>query len=361
MTNREKEILEWIKENPFISQNELAEKAKITRSSVAVHISNLIKKGMIIGKGYVVKETNSIVVIGGSNIDICAESYDTLREFDSNPGKVSTSFGGVARNIADNLTRLGENVEFISIFGDDINGNELKRNCKLLGMNIDNSLTVPNSVSSTYISILDKNKDMKVAISAMDISENFTIDFIENRRAVIESGKLCIVDTNLPEETLKYLANSFEVPLFLDCVSTIKALKVREFIGKFHTIKPNKLEAESLSGIEIKDDDDLERCANFFLEKGVKQVFISLGEKGVYFSNGDEKGRLAPFSTKILNTNGAGDAFMAGISHGYINEYSIEESCKIGVACSTLAISSLKTISDDMSLENVNRIKEENL
>lgn len=360
MTNREKEILEWIKENPLISQSELAEKAQITRSSVAVHISNLIKKGKIIGKGYVVKESPNIVVIGGSNIDICAESYNELKDFDSNPGRVSTSFGGVARNIADNLARLGETIEFISVFGDDVNGTELKKNCKALGINIENSLTVTNSVTSTYISILDNNKDMKIAISAMDISENFTIDFIESKRAVIESGNICIVDTNLPKDTLEYIAKNFEVPLFLDCVSTTKALKVKEFIGKFHTIKPNKIEAEILSGIKIENELDLDKCANFFLEKGVKQVYISLGENGVYYSNGEEKGKLNPFPTKILNTNGAGDAFMAGIAQGFVNNNTIKEACRTGVACSTLAISSLKTISDDINLENVNRIKEEN-
>ena len=78
MTSREKQILHWIKENPMISQEELAQKANIARSSVAVHISNLMKKGQIAGKGYIVKDDLYAVVVGGVNIDICGQSFSLL-------------------------------------------------------------------------------------------------------------------------------------------------------------------------------------------------------------------------------------------------------------------------------------------
>lgn len=361
MTNREKEILKWIEENPFISQSELAEKADIARSSVAVHISNLIKKGKIIGKGYIIQKKSFVSVIGGTNIDISAQSYSSLRDYDSNPGKVNTSFGGVGRNIADNLSRLDQDVELITVLGDDFNSEEIKRNCKSLGINISNSLMIPNSPTSTYISILDDNNDMKLAISAMDLYDNLTIDFIKSKKEILDESKLCIIDTNIPEETIRYIVDNFSIPLFLDCVSTTKALKIKNFIGKFHTIKPNRIEAEILSGIDIIDQNSLEKCTNFFIQKGVKQVFISLGEKGVFYSNGETSGHMKPFKTEVVNTTGAGDAFMSGIAYSYLENLDIIESCKNGIACAAIAISSEKTISDNMSLENINRIKEENL
>lgn len=360
MTNREKEILFWIEENPLISQNELAEKANITRSSVAVHISNLIKKGKIIGKGYILQKQSFISVIGGTNIDISAGSYSTLKDFDSNPGFVETSFGGVGRNIADNLSRLEENVDFISIFGDDFYSEEIKKNCKTLGINISNSLTIPNSPISTYVSILDVNRDMKIAISAMDLYDSFSIDFIQSKKEIIEESALCIIDTNIPKETIEYIVNNFNVPIFLDCVSTTKALKVKDFIGAFHTIKPNLLEAEALSGIKITDNKSLEECAQFFIDKGVKQIFISLGEKGVFYSNGKSSGLHPAFSVNIKNVTGAGDAFMAGIAYGYTHSLIIKESCNFGIACASIAIESSKTISDEMNLKNVNLKQEEN-
>ncbi|MBC2851152.1 winged helix-turn-helix transcriptional regulator [Cetobacterium sp. 8H] len=361
MTNREQEILKWIEENPFISQAELAEKADIARSSVAVHISNLIKKGKIIGKGYIIQKKSFISVIGGTNIDISATSYSPLKDYDSNPGKVNTSFGGVARNIADNLSRLNQDVELLTVLGDDFNSDEIKRNCKTLGIGISNALTMPNSATSTYISILNDNKDMKIAISAMDLYENLTIEYIKSKKDIIEESKLCIIDTNIPKETIDFIVNNFNIPIFLDCVSTTKALKIVDIIGKFHTIKPNKLEAEAISGIKITDSASLQKCAEFFINKGVKQVFISLGEKGVFFSNGKIYSQHQSFKTSILNTTGAGDAFMAGIAYSYIEGLDILESCRNGIACATIAISSDKTISDNMNLENINIIKEENL
>ena len=74
MTRRERQLLEWIRENPCISQQELADKAGITRSSAAVHISNLMRKGYIAGRGYLLREAPYIAVVGGVNMDIGAVS-----------------------------------------------------------------------------------------------------------------------------------------------------------------------------------------------------------------------------------------------------------------------------------------------
>ncbi|MGL4947124.1 MAG: carbohydrate kinase [Cetobacterium sp.] len=361
MTNREKEILKWIEENPLISQSELAIKANITRSSAAVHISNLIKKGKIIGKGYILQKNNFVSIIGGTNIDISAHSYKPLKEYDSNPGIVTSSFGGVGRNIADNLSRLKQNVELITVLGDDFNSNEIIKDCKSLGIGISNSLKIPNSSISTYISVLDNNNDMKIAIAAMDLYEHMTIDFIKSIKEVLEESKICVVDTNIPESTIEYIVNNFNIPIFLDCVSTTKAIKIKNIVGKFHTIKPNKIEAEVLSGIKITDANSLEKCASFFINKGVKQIFISLGEDGVFYSNGEKSGHVKSYKKQISNTTGAGDAFMAGVIYSFLENLDIIDSCKNGIACASIAISSHKTISDNMSLENMNNLREENL
>ena len=111
MTQRERQILKWIEENPLISQQELAEKAGITRSSAAVHISNLMKQGHIAGKGYIVRTAPYAVVVGGVNLDIGGRSFGKLVPADSNPGQVRTSLGGVGRNIAHNMALLGMDVK----------------------------------------------------------------------------------------------------------------------------------------------------------------------------------------------------------------------------------------------------------
>ena len=129
ITGRETEILQWIRENPLISQNELAEKAGITRSSVSVHISNLIKKGLILGKDYVTGGSKPVTVIGAVNIDISASASASFRKADSNPGKIKVSAGGVGFNIASNSALLGIPVCFISAFGGDTHASFLKHKC----------------------------------------------------------------------------------------------------------------------------------------------------------------------------------------------------------------------------------------
>ena len=118
MTQRERQILQLIESDPMIPQQDLADALGITRSSVAVHISNLIKKGYIAGKGYVLRTGRYVVVVGGVNIDIGGQSFSSLVTADSNPGRISMSLGGVGRNIAHNLSLLGTDVRLLTAFGD---------------------------------------------------------------------------------------------------------------------------------------------------------------------------------------------------------------------------------------------------
>lgn len=360
MTNREKEILRWIEENPFISQNELAEKADITRSSVAVHISNLLKKGKISGKGYILPKKSYITVIGGANIDIAGIPHGLLREHDSNPGKVAFSLGGVGRNIAENLARLDQHVEFLTILGDDPYGEEIIRTAREQGMGISHAMVIKNANTSTYLFILDEKKDMKIAIAAMDLYDKMNTEYLASKMTVVNNSQLCIADTNIPEEILRYLVDKSEVPVFVDCVSTAKTAKITNFIEKFHTVKANKLEAETLFGKKISSDSDLKEAADFLLQKGVQQIFISLGEEGVFYANSSESGKLPAFRCKVVNATGAGDAFMAGIATGFIQSTHIKDVCLMGIAAATIAVGSEETISREMNMDNLKKIREEN-
>lgn len=360
MTLREKEILEWIQENPLISQEELAKKANITRSSVAVHISNLIKKGFIQGRGYVLQNQPYAVVIGGANMDIAGMSFKELVLKDSNPGKLNFSMGGVGRNIADNLCRLDIKTELLTLLGNDLNGQNIKNQCQELGIGMNYTDILEDTSTSCYLSVLDDTGDMAVAIADMAIYDKLDIQFIKERESIIRGSSLCIVDTNIPKETLEYIVENFETPIFLDPVSTVKSLKIKDFIGKFHTIKPNQIEAEKLLNMEIKDESDLEMAGAKFLELGVKNVFISLGAEGVFYKNANTSGKIkATGKIKVANATGAGDAFMAGIAYAFLHNLSIEEAVKTGIATSLIAISSEETINKNMSVELINKYRED--
>ncbi|WP_027309018.1 PfkB family carbohydrate kinase [Caloramator sp. ALD01] len=354
MTNREREILELIKKNPFITQEEIASKLKIARASVAVHITNLMKKGYILGKGYIINIDEYVLVIGGANVDIQGFPKEKLRYKDSNVGILNMSLGGVGRNIAENLARLNVNVKLITAIGDDMYGRKILEHSKNIGIDMSHSLIVSDENTSTYLSILDEDGDMAVALSCMDICDRIGVDFIKSKKKIIEGSRVCIVDTNIPKETLEVIAELEDVVLFLDTVSTKKAQKVKDFIGKFHTIKPNRYEAEILTGIYVDNVDKAKKACEVLLNKGVERVFLSLGEDGVVC--GDSQGIFKIDMPKVcvVNATGAGDAFLAGLVFSYINDYSMEASAKFAMAAAAIALSSKDTISNKMTIQNVN-------
>ncbi|WXR62393.1 PfkB family carbohydrate kinase [Peptostreptococcaceae bacterium AGR-M142] len=360
MTKREKQLLDLIKQNPLISQKELAEELNITRSSVAVHITNLLKKGYIVGKGYILREQGYVCVIGGSNIDIQGFPNFVLKEHDSNPGRVKISLGGVGRNIAENISKLQIPVKLISALGNDVYGNKILEEARISGINMEDSLIFQDESTSTYLSILDEQGDMKVAIAHMDVIDKMTIEFIRDKSHVIKNSKVCVLDTNLPEHILDYIVNNYsETKFFLDTVSSKKAEKVKRLIGKFHTIKPNKIEAEILSGMKINTKEDVKKAGKYFLAQGVKRVFISLSGDGLYYLDENNEGFMENKDVEVVNATGAGDAFSAGLVYTFLQNYNIEESAKFCMGAAIMAISHEDTINPNLSYENILKIMKE--
>jgi pseudouridine kinase len=356
MTNREKELLELIRKNPAISQNELADTLGITRSSVAVHITNLIRKGYILGKGYILKDEDYICVLGGANIDIIGIPNKQLILADSNPGQIKVTLGGVGRNIAENLVHLGAPTKLISAVGEDIYGKKILEHAGKIGLDMKNSLVLNQMPTSTYLAILDENGDMKAAINQMDIIDEITIDFIQGKRQVIENSKICIIDTNIRSEVIHYVLDNYKnTVFFLDTVSSRKAMKVKDKIGLFHTIKPNKIEAELLSGIKIEKEADMVKASEYFLEQGVKQVFITLGAEGVFYHDGSTHRLIPNPKVEVVNATGAGDAFIAALAFSYFNNYDIDTSARFSMSAAILALSCEETINPNISEENVNK------
>lgn len=279
-----------------------------------------------------------IIVIGGINIDIEGCPRKTLVPSDSNPGDIAISYGGVGRNIVENAARLGADVGMISLTGDDFLGNNARDHLAGLGVDVSGIVHVNGCNTGMYLSILNHENDMAVAICNMDILERVTPAFLEDKLHQLTESEIVGVDCNLDFATLDYITNSLHVPLFLDPVSASKAERVKPIIGRFHTIKPNRIEAELLSDIKIVDDASLRQVGSWFCRQGVKRVFISLGEDGVYYRDESGEGIVGTSPVKLVSATGAGDAFSAAILVGHIKDFSAEDTAKLGVACASLAL-----------------------
>ncbi|MBQ1548782.1 MAG: winged helix-turn-helix transcriptional regulator [Lachnospiraceae bacterium] len=353
MTDREREIYELIAENPMISQEELAKKTGISRSSVAVHISNLMRKGFIIGKGYVMQQPGHITVFGAANIDIGGKPFNSLVQKDSNPGQVRTSLGGVGRNIAYNLSLLGNSVKFISAFGDDSYAKLIQDSCRQMGIDTHDSIVSKEDATSTYLFITGDDGDMELAINDMEIYRHMTPEFIKGKLDVLNHSKLVIVDANLPEETIEAICTQSKAPVIAETVSRAKAVRFKKVLSYIDTITPNHIEAEILTGLSIDPDseDSLKKAADVFLSEGVKHIIITLGSNGAYFSDGKIYKKVLPLPSKMINGNGAGDALLSGVATGFAKGMSFENAVKLGMASASITLETAQTNNPDLCFE----------
>lgn len=333
MTSREREILMLIKRNPMVSQNELADQLNITRSSVSVHISNLMRKGFIKGKGYVVNESNNdVIVIGGSNVDITGNLTKVYYTQDSNPGAINMSLGGVGRNIAENLAHLGLHVQLVTALGDDVYGEEILKHCQSVG--IDTALVKKYSDyrTSVYMQIMDHEGQLQIAVSDMDIVKHITPTMLDSYKHHFENAKAIIIEGNLEVDAIQYMAKHYGKKLFFDPVSIKKAEKIKGL--SLLCITPNLEEAKKIAASDGSENEMLLK-----LRENIQIPMITLGEEGVAFMNNDFH-IIPPKKTHVKNVTGAGDAFMAGVVYGFMKDLESQDMIKCGMVMSKYALES---------------------
>jgi pseudouridine kinase len=349
MTQRERQILRWIEENPMISQQELADKAGITRSSVAVHISNLMRKGYIAGKGYVLRSGTYAVVVGGINMDIGGKSFGPVIDRDSNPGVVTMSVGGVGRNIAHNISLLGIDARMLSAMGDDLYAEKIAASGMECGLDFSRVRQVCGAATSTYVYLAGPDGDMALAVNDMEVCKEITPEYLADNLTLLNGAQVVVVDTNIPEESIVYLCDHVTVPIFADPVSVSKAVKLQTVLGKLHTLKPNRLEAELLSGVKIQSDQDLHQAAQTLLATGLHRVFISLGTDGVFAADSSGEVKLPCFHVDVKNATGAGDAFVAGLVWAYLKGSDLKHTALAGLAASSISTEGTETINEALN------------
>ena len=185
---------------------------------------------------------------------------------------------------------MGSDTRLISAIGKDTYGQMILQNCRQAGIDSQACLVLSDATTSTYLSVLDSNGDMHVAIADMAIIERLGVDVLKAHEDMLRRAELLVVDVNLSEEALEYLLSNFtDKPIFVDTVSCAKAHKIKPYLNAIHTLKPNLKEAQQLSGISIQDNTELPKLANWFHDQGVQRVFLSLGSDGVFFSDQHEQ------------------------------------------------------------------------
>ncbi len=304
-----------------------------------------------------VNESNFCVVIGGANMDILGSPDSALLPKTSTPGIVSYSAGGVARNIAENLARLGNNCYLIAPVGNDQQGKRLIELSTKAGINTSRMVRLNGHLTSCYMSITDVQGEMQSAIADMEIFQHFNSEHLQKHLILLQKAQFIVLDTNLNHKLLTYLFKNLpDTKFFVDTVSVIKSTKINPFLSSIHTLKPNLVEAEYLSGIKVKNDADLSILADWFHKQGVEYLFITMGSRGLYYSDGQNNDLVSLPISAIVNSNGAGDALMAALAHCWQNKIETRECSYFALAAARLTLASTNTVSHEMSVFAVEKI-----
>ncbi|EPJ44251.1 MAG: hypothetical protein OFPI_40240 [Osedax symbiont Rs2] len=357
MTKREQQIINAIKSDPLISQSQLAEIIGISRSAIASHITNLIAKGIIEGRGYVVAAQKFCVAIGGANMDILGKPDAGISANSSTPGSVTSSPGGVARNIAENIARLGDKCYLIAAVGDDSRGRQLIELSNSAGVDTSLVLSIAGQTTSCYLSIIDSDSEMQLAIADMQILDKLTPQRLQKQLPLLKQASLLVLDTNISPELMQFLfSNLPNTAFFVDTVSVAKADKITPFLQHVHSLKPNLIEAEKISGIKIDHPGQLPELADWFHGKGVQRIYISLGEQGLFYSDGQQQKLVKLQALEISNSNGAGDAMMAALCHCQMRDIDIQESAYFALAAANCALATKATINPELSVITIQKL-----
>ncbi|RED64619.1 carbohydrate kinase [Cohnella lupini] len=354
--DREQQILELIRHNPFISQNEIAGHVGISRSAVAGYIASLTKRGIIRGRAYVTAEENTVLCIGGANLDSKATTKQRIRAASSNPANVIDSCGGVARNIAENLARLNCSVSLLTVVGDDQAGQYVLKETSRAGVDTSLSIVLPDEKTGKYTALLDVNGEMFVAFADMDIYDKLSARMLQEKWSHIASSRLVVADTNLPAAGLSELVQRCRdggLPLFIDPVSSEKAKKLPNDLRGVTAIFPNLEEAIELAGARPTDKPVYTELAQAIHKRGVLHVFITAGDLGVMYSSSEGALLIPAIQTQIVEVTGAGDAFVAGVAYGFLHNHSFRDASRFGLAAAHLTLQTADSVSGLLNEQSI--------
>lgn len=362
LNENEKNILALITRDPFISQKDIADQIKLSRSAVANIISGLTEKKLLLGRAYVINQVEQIVCIGGANVDRKLYSLDAIQAGTSNPAVSSLSVGGVARNIAENLGRLGKKTSLITVCGNDLDYQTI---CRQSEPFIDLSgITISDDVATgSYTAILGSDGDLFVALADMGAYDALTPDKLKGQEKLLHEAFFIVADLNCPKETLTYLlkfANHFSKPIAFIPVSSPKMKHLPDDLTGLTWLITNCDESETHLKMEISSQQDWEKSVQEWLKRGVENIVVTHGKEGVLASDGKNIYRQPTVQPeKIDDVTGAGDAFCAALLEAWLSGEALATALKYATANAVKTIASSETVRSELSKEQLKKDLEE--
>jgi len=354
LTELERGIVELLRRDPLLGSEAIAASLGTTRAAVNVHLSNLGRKGVIRGRGYLLSEGPSVVVIGGANLDLKARSTRSAVPATSNPGSGSMAAGGVGRNIAENLARLGTRTHLVAAIGSDGLGDQVLAATSDAGVHVEHVRRTARA-TGTYTAVLDANGELVVAVSDMAATDELSTAQVDAARGLVSTASLVVLDGNLSTETLGYaldLTATAGVRVLIDPVSVPKAALLAPLLDgtlPVYALTPNRAELAALTDLPTRTARQVERATKALHERGVEIVWVRLGADGSLLSTPAGRTALPAVPADVVDVTGAGDAMLAAFCHALLGDAPPEEAAAYGQAAAALTVASPHTVRPDLT------------
>lgn len=298
------------------------------------------------------------LVIGASGIDIVGRLKSDLNPSTSSPADIRTSFGGVARNVAENLSRLGQPVKLITVIGVDKNGDRLLEHISEAGVDTSTVLRSSQGPTGTYVAVVDRKGELKFGLDDMRLMNVLTPEYLEQNFSLFKEASLLFLDMNISKRALRKamsLARRANLPVCVDPTSRTLAGKLVPYLSRFRLITPNSSEAGLLCDHEFKISDREEAIfvAKHLVSEGIDIVIITLAEFGVCYATTETSGYIPAIRTEIIDPTGAGDALTAMVIFSLLNDIPLDDSVRLGVTAAAMTLRYPGAVVPDLTLEKL--------
>lgn len=297
-----------------------------------------------------------VVVIGAACLDVKARLRTDTLAGTSNPGEVRISVGGGARNISENLARLGMHVALLSVVCEDDFGDTIIRRTQEAGVVTDRVLRSCENHSAAYIALLGSQGQLLMGVDDTLALLALTPDYIREHQALLTSAQMVVIDANVPLEVaalILSLCRDSNVAVALDTVAYTPALRYRDLIGSFYLVTPNQIEAQVLTGLTITNEAQGILAAKRLIAAGVEVAIITCANDGVIYATPSTSGFVPALEVDIVDPTGAGNALTATVIYALLNDIPLDEAIRLGVSAATLTLDSAETVRPDLSLESL--------
>ena len=294
----------------------------------------------------------NICVIGSLNMDLVVK-VDTMPK--GGQTLIGSNFkevpGGKGANQAVAMARLGGNVSMIGKVGNDGFGQTLLNALKADNVNTD-YIGIEEGPTGVALITVDKNAENSIVV-APGANFKVAVEDIDNNIEAINNSDIVVVQLETPLETIKYgLKKAKEAGKYTILNPAPAVVLEDEIIKNVDLLTPNETELEILSGVEINTEDDIKRAAQIMIDKGVKELIVTLGSKGSLYINKERSMFKSAYKVQAVDTTAAGDSYTGALSVAFANNKDVEEAMDFASKVGALSVmkegaqSSLPTLKD---------------